>query len=408
MRDIAMLLLGLTIGLAIGTALGAAGWAARRRARLGQEHAHDRQAELLGQRAAADRAAVEALVAPLTSTLARVSDQLARAEVDRSVAQAELREQVRRTAEGAESLRAETDRLVTALRRSEVRGRWGEVQLRRLVESAGLVEHVHFTEQASTHGEDGDATLRPDLLVHLADGRHVVVDAKVPLSAYLEASTATDDAARDAALARHAAEVLTHIERLSAKEYWRRHDSPEFVVLFLPAESLLAAALEQRPDLLERAFAKDVVLATPTTLLALLRTVAHAWRQDSAARNAAEIHALGRELHSRLATMGGHLSRLGNALDNAVDQFNKTMGSLESRVLVSARRLASLGVVDARDDDAGLPSSRQVTSTTRIPSAPELSVPERTANRDASLHDEDVLRALDPSIEVTSDAFPYR
>ena len=398
MRDTVMLLLGLTIGLAIGMALGAAGWAARRRSQAADALAHDAHAQVLGHQAASERAAVEALVRPLNDTLGRVSDQLARAEVERAAAQAELREQVRRAAEGAESVRSETGRLVTALRRSEVRGRWGEVQLRRLVESSGLVEHVHFTEQASSRGEDGDPTLRPDLLVHLADGRHVVVDAKVPLSAYLDASAAHDDAARAAAMARHAGEVLTHIERLSAKEYWRRHDSPEFVVLFLPAESFLSAALEARPDLLERAFAKDVVLATPTTLLALLRTVAYAWRQDTAARNAAEVHALGRELHTRLATMGGHLARLGSSLDAAVDQFNRTIGSMESRVLVSARRLATLGVVDVSDDDeAGLPTLHPVTSTTRGASAPELA----TAADDALL-------SLDPTIEVSAHAVPYR
>ncbi len=374
MHETVLLLLGLTIGLAVGTALGTA--AARRRAARGGgrrvaavQTALDESA---AQRAAAERVAVEALVRPLSDTMSRVSDQLARAEVERAAAQAELREQVRRTAEGAESLRVEAGRLVTALRRSEVRGRWGEVQLRRLVESAGLVEHVHFTEQAHTTGEDGDVSLRPDLLVHLADGRHVVVDAKVPLSAYLEAAAATDDAVRDAALVRHAAEVMTHVDRLAAKEYWRRHDSPEFVVLFLPAESFLSSALEARPDLLERAFTRDVVLATPTTLLALLRTVSYAWRQDAAARGAAEVHALGRELHARLSTLGGHLARLGSSLDSAVEQFNRTIGSLESRVLVSARRLAALGVVDAPDDDAGLAAVRPLTTRTRRASSEEL------------------------------------
>ncbi len=374
MREPAVLVLVLTVGVLLGIALavGAVRWAARRRL-AGASH---RALPDPGAQGAAERAAVQALVRPLQDTLARVSDQLARAEVERAAAQAELREQVRRTAEGTESLRAETGRLVTALRRSEVRGRWGEVQLRRLVEAAGLLEHVHFTEQAHSAGADGDPTLRPDLLVHLADGRHVVVDAKVPLSAFLDASAAVDDAHRDAALARHATEVLHHVERLSAKEYWRRHDSPEFVVLFLPAESFLAAALDVRPDLLELAFARDVVLATPTTLLALLRTVSYAWRQDAAARGAAEVHALGRELHTRLATMGGHLARLGSSLDSAVDQFNRTIGSLESRVLVSARRLADLGVVDATAADAGLAPVHPITAVSRRPTAAELTEPD--------------------------------
>jgi DNA recombination protein RmuC len=292
-------------------------------------------------------------------------------------------------------LRSETGRLVTALRRSEVRGRWGEVQLRRLVESSGLIEHVDFTEQHTSHGEDGDGTVRPDLVVHLADGRHVVVDAKVALSAYLDAAAATDDATRDAALSRHAQEVMAHVERLSAKSYWRRYDSPEFVVLFLPADAFLASALDVRPDLLERAFSQDVVLATPTTLMALLRTVSYAWRQDAAARNAAEVHALGRELHTRLATMGAHLARLGSSLDGAVEQFNKTIGSMESRVLVSARRLADLGVVTAADDDAGLPPTHPVTTSTRYVCAPELA-------------GDDALPSIDLAIADTPDSVPYR
>ncbi|HET8970367.1 MAG TPA: DNA recombination protein RmuC, partial [Candidatus Nanopelagicales bacterium] len=385
MRDTVMLLLGLSLGLGIGMALGAAGWAARTRSRSAEALARDAHALTLGHQSAAERAAVQALVRPLADTLGRVSDQLARAEVDRAAAQAELREQVRRTAAGTDALRTETGRLVSALRRSEVRGRWGEVQLRRLVESAGLIEHVHFTEQTTSAGQDGDGALRPDLLVNLADGRHVVVDAKVALSAYLDASAAEDDTARAAALNRHAGEVAAHVDRLASKEYWRRYDSPEFVVLFLPAESFLSAALEVRPDLLEYAFAKDVVLATPTTLLALLRTVGHAWRQDAAARNAAEVHALGRELHSRLATMAGHLGRLGSALQSSVDQFNRTVGSLESRVLVSARRLADLGVVAAPDDDdAGLPAPTPITAATRRPVAPADSPP------DAELSAEDL------------------
>ncbi|MEO6822031.1 MAG: DNA recombination protein RmuC [Candidatus Nanopelagicales bacterium] len=387
--------IALVLGLLVGTVIGWALSLERGLSRHSDAVSRAAQNQLASRGAAAERAAVEALVRPLGDTLGRVSDQLARAEVERAAAQAELREQVRRTAEGAESLRSETGRLVTALRRSEVRGRWGEVQLRRLVESSGLIEHVDFTEQHTSHGEDGDGTVRPDLVVHLADGRHVVVDAKVALSAYLDAAAATDDATRDAALSRHAHEVMAHVERLSAKSYWRRYDSPEFVVLFLPADALLASALDVRPDLLERAFSQDVVLATPTTLMALLRTVSYAWRQDAAARNAAEVHALGRELHTRLATMGGHLSRLGSSLDAAVEQFNKTIGSMESRVLVSARRLADLGVVTAADDDAGLSRTRSVTTTTRYVCAPDLT-------------GGDVLPSIDLAVADTPDSVPYR
>jgi len=323
---------------------------------------------------AAERAAVDALVRPVNATLAKVSDDLARSERERAAAHAQLQEQIRLTALGTESLRDQTGRLVTALRRSEVRGRWGEVQLRRLVESSGLIPHVHFEEQSSSRDPDtaGDL-LRPDLVVHLSDDRDVVVDAKVPLSSYLDAAEATDDATARVLLARHAGEVMAHVDRLSSKEYWARYESPAFVVLFLPAESFLSSALDVRPDLLEYAFARDVVIATPTTLLALLRTIAHTWRQESAATNAREVQQLARELHARLATLGTHLGKLGNALDSAVGAYNGTVGSLESRVLVSARRLATLGVVEALDDaDSGLPTPRLVTSATRPVTAAEL------------------------------------
>jgi DNA recombination protein RmuC len=321
---------------------------------------------------AAERAAVDALVRPLQDTLARMSDDLARAERERAAAQAALTEQVRHTALGTEALRDQTGKLVTALRRSEVRGRWGEVTLRRLVESAGLLPHVHFDEQDSTRGDDGDL-LRPDLVVHLADDRHVVVDAKVALSAYLDAAEAPDDATTRLLLARHAGEVAAHVDRLASKEYWRRYDSPEFVVLFLPAESFLSSALDARPDLLEYAFSRDVVIATPTTLLALLRTVAHTWRQEAATRNVREVQRLARDLHARLATLGTHLAKLGTSLDGAVGHYNSTVGSLEARVLVTARTMATLGVVDdSAGEDAGLAAPRLVTTTTRPLTATEL------------------------------------
>ena len=356
-------LLPLVVGLVLGLLLGAATVLL-----VVRGHAATAQPSSL----AAERAAVDALVRPVNDTLTRVSLDLARAERERAAAHAQLQEQIRLTAAGTDSLRDQTGRLVTALRRSEVRGRWGEVQLRRLVESSGLLPHVHFEEQASSRDDDGDL-LRPDLVVHLADDRDIVVDAKVPLSAYLDAAEAPDDATARILLARHAGEVAMHVDRLSSKEYWRRYDSPEFVVLFLPAESFLSSALDYRPDLLEYAFARDVVIATPTTLLALLRTVAHTWRQESAARNVREVHQLARDLHSRLATLGTHLAKLGSALDGAVGQYNSTVGSLETRVLVSARRLAALGVIDAVDDgEGGLPMPRLVTTSSRPLTAEEL------------------------------------
>ncbi|MGD9955416.1 MAG: DNA recombination protein RmuC [Candidatus Nanopelagicales bacterium] len=354
-------LLPLLLALVVGVALGAAVTLAVART----QREHGTSASL-----AAERAAVDALVTPIAETLRDVRIDLARSERERAAAHADLRRQVEATALGAAAVGEQTGRLAAALRRSDVRGQWGEMQLRRIVESSGLMPHVHFEEQASTR-DDAGALLRADLVVHLADGRDVVVDSKVPLAAYLEAVECDDDARRTALLAQHAADLAKHVDTLGSKEYWRRYDSPAFVVLFLPSEPLLSAALEQRPELLQRAFDKDVVLATPTTLLALLRTVAHTWRQESAARNARDVHALAVELHARIATVGKHMAKLGRQLDSAVGAYNDTVGSLEGRVLVTARRLASLGVV-ADSDDAGLPSPAPVTTAARPLTAAEL------------------------------------
>jgi len=314
---------------------------------------------------AAERAAVDALVRPVNDTLARVASDLARSERDRAYAHAELREQIRATALGAENVRHETGRLVNALRRSEVRGRWGEVQLRRLVESAGMLAHVDFDEQSTTRDESGDA-LRPDLVVHLADEREIVIDSKVPLSSFMDAAQSNDDESTALYLGRHANDVQTHVDRLASKEYWQRYNSPEFVVLFLPAEAFLSHALEQKPDLLEYAFARNIVIATPTTLLALLRTVAYTWRQDAAVRNVRDVQSLAHDLHTRLVTFGTHMAKIGSALDSAVGHYNSSVGSYESRVLVSARRLANLSAVEAAEgNDAGLTEPRLVHTSTR-------------------------------------------
>ncbi len=314
---------------------------------------------------AAERAAVDALVRPVNDTLARVAADLARTERDRAYAHAELREQIRATALGADNLRFETGKLVNALRRSEVRGRWGEVQLRRLVESAGMMSHVDFDEQSSTRDDAGEL-LRPDLVVNLADERNIVIDSKVPLSSFIDAAEANDDEQTGYYLNKHANDVQSHVDRLAAKEYWQRYNSPEFVVLFLPAEAFLSHALEQKPDLLEYAFSRNIVIATPTTLLALLRTVAYTWRQDAAVRNVREVQSLARDLHTRLATFGTHLAKIGSALDSAIGHYNSSIGSYESRVLVSARRLANLGAVESNEtDDAGLPEPRLIHTSTR-------------------------------------------
>jgi DNA recombination protein RmuC len=367
-------LLPLLGGLVLGIVLGAAVTLAVVRTR--DDAASSRAAALEASRAAslqAERAAVAAMVEPVNRSLAQVASSLAEAERARIESHAELRHQLAATARGTETLGRETGRLASALRRSDVRGRWGELALRKLVESAGLLPHVHFVEQHSTRDDSG-ALLRADLVVDLADGRSVVVDSKVPMSAYLDAVDCDDEDERARLLARHAAELSKHVDALSSKEYWRRYDSPELVVLFLPSEQLLTTALDHRPDLLERAFERDIVIATPSTLLALLRTVAHTWRQEAAARNARELHAQARELVGRLATMGGHVDRLGAALGSAVKAYNDAVGSLETRVLVSARRIASSEVDDGAqtDGDAGLPQPRLVAEAPRPVTAPEL------------------------------------
>ena len=281
--------------------------------------------------------------------------------------QAQLAEQVAEVRRSTDALRRETGALSTALRRPQVRGRWGELHLRRAVELAGLVSRCDFDEQVTVRDDD-EAALRPDLVVHLAGGKRVVVDAKVPLDAFLDATETDDEDERAAHLARHARQLRAHVETLAGKTYWRAVEgSPEFVVLFVPGESFLSAALESDNRLIEHAAERRVVLATPTTLIALLRTVAHAWTQEALADRAQDIHRLGRELHDRLATMGAHVDKVGRALGAAVTAYNQAVGSLESRVFVSARRLKELQVTDQ-----DLPAPRQVETAPRIPSMLEL------------------------------------
>jgi DNA recombination protein RmuC len=306
--------------------------------------------------------AVSRAVAPLHETLRRYEARVAELERDRTEAYTELR-----TISG--ELRDETKQLVAALRAPQVRGRWGEHQLRRIVEAAGMLEHCDFAEQVSaTVDGDGDQArqgVRPDLVVRLHGGRSVVVDAKAPFDAYLTAMEARDEAGRDRHLEAHAGALRRHVDQLAAKSYWSAFaQAPEFVVLFVPADAFMDAALQRDPTLLEHAFARNVVLATPATLVALLRTVAYAWRQEALARNAATVHTLARELYGRLSTMNEHLTKLGGSLGGAVSAYNKAIGSLEARVLVSARKLAELGV---SDDE--LPTPPQVELNPRSPSS---------------------------------------
>ena len=280
---------------------------------------------------------------------------------------AALAEQVNLTRHSTEELRDQTQALVTALRRPEARGRWGEMQLRRVVELAGMSARCDFDEQVCVTADDGGAQ-RPDMVVRLAGGKNIVVDSKVSLAAYLEAVETADESVRAARLDAHARHVREHVDRLAAKAYWTAlSPAPEFVVLFIPGEAFLAPALERDPQLLEHAMARKVHIATPTTLVTMLRTAQYAWQQEALSENARAVFDLGRELHARIAGLSRTMDTLGRALTKAVTAYNQTVGSLESRVLVSARRLSQLGVVDGE-----LPSPAPVEETARALSAPEL------------------------------------
>lgn len=310
--------------------------------------------------------AVQGLVAPVQRTLGELAAQVTAVEEARLAGGAALAEQLRAMRESSEHLRSETQHLVTALRSSQVRGRWGEMQLRRVVEAAGMLDRVDFVEQAQVRTDDG--ALRPDMIVQLAGGKRVVVDAKVAFLGYLEAHQATDDAVRAERMAAHARHVKKHVDDLAGKRYWDQFaPAPEFVVMFIPAEAFYHAALEQDGTLFEYAMERNVVIATPMTLLALLRTVAYAWRQDTLAANAQQVLTLGKELHGRISTLTSHLSRLGRSLDSAAGAYNQTVASLETRVLVTARRFRDLGVVDA-DLETPSPADPQLSAL----SAPEM------------------------------------
>jgi DNA recombination protein RmuC len=288
-------------------------------------------------------AAIAQMVEPLRVALERTEAQVRALENERRDAFSILRTQIEGLAEGHTQLQRETRNLVTALRRPEVRGRWGEMTLRRIVEIAGMAEHSDFTEQLHLFGEEG--ALRPDLVVHMPEGRDLVVDVKTPLDAYLEAIEAGTDEARGIALRRHAQQVETRVKQLGSKQYWAQFErSPEFAVLFLPGDQFLASALAERPELLETALKQGVIIATPSTLIALLKTVAYGWRQSAVAENAATIRELGQELYKRLGTFVGHIGKVGQQLNKAVEAYNAAVGSLERQVMPQARRFPELGV----------------------------------------------------------------
>lgn len=358
-------LLALVAGLVLGWVAGSA----RRAGAVAERDVLARRVADL-EKASDDEGTLALALAPLTSGLARVERQVGALERDRVEQFGRLDAQLTAVAASGEALRAQTASLAGALRSPNVRGAWGEVQLKRVVEHAGMLARVDFSTQATGTTPDG-VRVRPDAVVHLPGGKNVVVDAKAPLAAFLEAADAGRSGDAMAAAARsHAAALRAHVDALAAKQYWTAFSpSPELVVCFVPGESFLAAACDADPALLEHAMARKVVLATPTTLLALLRTVALTWQQEALTGSARELFEVGQELYARLAGLGGHVGKLGRTLHRTVEDYNALVGTLERRVLVTARKMADL---DLADLDEAFGESGPVESVPRPLTSPEL------------------------------------
>jgi DNA recombination protein RmuC len=310
--------------------------------RLAQENLgtqHERAKRELGER----EQAVENLVKPIKDALQQSQAQISELEKSRSEAYGSIKEQLVAMRTSQQTLTQETQNLVKALRRPEVRGRWGEITLRRLVELAGMVEHCDFQEQV--HTSTDEKSIRPDMIVRMPDQRELVVDVKTPLDAYLEAVEATDTVQRKLGLQRHARNVREHIRKLASKTYWEQFSkSPEFVILFIPGDQFLSAALTEDPDLIEYSLSEQIILATPTSFVALLKAVAYGWRQLALADNAEEIRRLAEDLYGRLNTFMGHMNKVGKQLASSVENYNRAVGSLERKVLPSARKFVELGI----------------------------------------------------------------
>jgi len=326
---------------------------------IAQETLKRFQSEARGDLEARQKAVTD-LVGPVRDSLNKVDTHIQQMEVERGKAYSALYTQVQSLMVTQKELQSQTGNLVRALRTPNVRGRWGEIQLRRVVEIAGMLPYCDFAEQETVTTDNG--RFRPDLVVKLPGGKNVVVDAKTPLQAFLDAFETTDEEARRACLANHARQVRDHMNTLSGKKYWEQFEStPEFVVMFLPGETFFSAALEQDAGLIEHGVLSRVIPASPTTLIALLKAINYGWNQEKLARNAQQISALGRELHERLRNLAGHITSVGTGLDRAVESYNKAVGSLESRVLVSARKFAELGASVAED----IPELEPVETTAR-------------------------------------------